>query len=93
MKLLTCFALACLAGCASTPESQSVGVISGQNPAPVGCQDLGPVQLSGSSLLSVSPVGAPNDELLREMTLTKGGDTLHYTGAFPPRGEAHKCRS
>jgi hypothetical protein len=80
-----------LASCVSVPESQSVRVIGGQHPAPTGCQELGPVQLSGASLLNDSPIGSPNDEMLREMTLAKGGDTLHYTGVFPLRGVAYKC--
>jgi hypothetical protein len=57
----------------------------------LGCQELGPVQLSGSSLLNTSLVGNPKDEMLREMTLAKGGDTLHYTSAFPLGGVAYKC--
>ena len=51
------------------------------------------MKLSGSSLFNDSLVGNPNDEMLREMTLAKGGDTLYYTSAFPPGGIAHKCGS
>jgi hypothetical protein len=94
MKLLLfCMALACLAGCVSNPQTRAVRVIGVQHPAPTGCQELGPVQLSGASLLNSSFVGNPNDEMLREMTLAKGGDTLHYTSAFPPGGVAYKCGS
>jgi hypothetical protein len=83
-SLLLCLAVVSFAGCVSNPETRAVHVIGGQHPAPIGCRELGPVQLSGSSLLNTSLVGNPNDEMLREMTLAKGGDTLHYTSAFPP---------
>jgi hypothetical protein len=94
MKLpLLCFALICVTGCVSNPATQAVHVIGGQYPAPTNCKELGPVQLSGASLLNTSLVGSPNDEMLRQMTLAKGGDTLHYTSAFPPGGVAYKCGS
>ena len=93
MRVLLCITLAYLAGCVSNRETQTVHVIGVQNAAPTGCQELGPVELSGASAFNFSPVGSPNDEMLREMTLAKGGDTLHYTGAFPLRGVAYKCRT
>lgn len=95
LLLLIVVALLCaIAGCVTMPESQSVAVIGRQHPAPVGCQDLGPVGASIAGQLGTDGLvlGNPTDELVRMKVLTLGGDTLHYTGAFPLRGEAYKCR-
>lgn len=73
------------------PESQTVHVIGELSAAPTGCKDLGPVSLTDAAAFNLNPLSSPNDELLRMITLEKGGDTLHYTGMFPLRGVAYKC--
>jgi hypothetical protein len=94
MKRLVVLALFVLSACTTmSPEAQTVHVIGALKAAPVGCQDLGPVQLPAASLMTDNPFGSPNDEMMRTLTAAKGGDTLHYTGAFPLKGEAYKCRS
>jgi len=85
------FGVLALASCASTSVDNEVRVISALRAAPTGCKDLGPVSLTRAAALNTSPVSNPNDELLRLMTQAKGGNTLHYTGVFPLRGEAYNC--
>ncbi len=88
---LAALALA-LSACATVPEAyDKVRVIGKFSPAPTGCQDLGPVALTGASMLTYSPVSSPQDEQLRLLTMSKGGDTLHYTNVFPLKGEAYRC--
>jgi hypothetical protein len=96
LTLSDCATLALLAaflnGCTTlSPEAKAIHVIGGLSAAPVGCQDLGPVALPPASTLTTSPVGSPNDEMMRTLAAAKGADTLHYTGAFPLKGEAYKC--
>jgi hypothetical protein len=69
-------------------RAQTVHVIGLQHAAPNGCQEFGPVHLSGSSLFKESLARPPNHDRLREMTLARGGDTLHCTGVFLLRGVA-----
>ena len=91
LSLAGTFGALALTACVSVPESQTVRVIGELRSAPTGCKDLGPVSLTDAAAFNLNPLSSPNDELLRMMTLEKGGDTLHYTGAFPLRGVAYKC--
>lgn len=91
LAMAVIFTVLALAACASTPVDKEVRVISALRAAPTGCKDLGQVSLTRAAALNTSPLSNPNDELLRLMTQAKGGNTLHYTGIFPLRGEAYKC--
>jgi hypothetical protein len=91
LSLVGTFGALALTACVSVPESQTVHVIGELRAAPIGCKDLGRVTLTDAAAFNLNPLSSPNDELLRMMTLEKGGDTLHYTGMFPLRGVAYKC--